>query len=520
MLKYSKNNVIISKPWRAINRRLSLESLRRFSRKERDGNEYDVILLGSSIPTLCLGTAISHSLHNQKPENPPRILLLTGKTTPLEHFTSPHPPSNSICLLNRDSREFLRSVDMQYLLNPKYMNTVREMHIDFGGIGDVLRVDPSYIQFSPLKHICNVLGGRGRGGGSGEMPPETPAMPFGQAIQSAHLISALLERIRAFGIINIEEHDGNMGIQEEKKSNVIVSEGEREFIGDVVICGEAHNYPIPPANTKSYQETSFSCTLQVESTPPPYFYQGYYKHSLVNLLPLWGNYLHMNLISPDNLATNTNANISPAQIMDIYEELRGDWPSGRELVTTDPENMGTMGTIGNMGNMGNMDSGIRSNRAWWMQVHNMVKERVIYMGEAAHVVHPHTFNNLNIGITDAALLANLLIKYIYKRYIYIYIYRSNWGAEDLWEEERRFKHEYERYSWANANTIGVLSHIAHETSALHSELLPHLQHKPFAFLRDLTLNIGNKWNPVRGDLGLLSLAAGAFMHPKTYNWII
>lgn len=123
------------------------------------------------------------------------------------------------------------------------------------------------------------------------------------------------------------------------------------------------------------------------------------------------------------------------------------------------------------------------------------------VGDAAHRVHPLAGQGLNLGFTDVAYLANVILK-------------AKREGQDIGSLEFTL-HEYERMSKANAYAvIATIEFVknAYGPKVAGSEGLGHL----LALGRNAVLDMIESSDLAKYNY--MQFASGSFTHPSTYEW--
>lgn len=158
----------------------------------------------------------------------------------------------------------------------------------------------------------------------------------------------------------------------------------------------------------------------------------------------------------------------------------------KRLTTLSPEDFAKALTSASDGKLGNisLESERFSYPLTMRFAQNSVKDRVVLVGDAAHTIHPLAGQGVNLGLLDAAAIAQVLTKSVDDK-------KQSHSINPHWLSQKSLK-EYER--WRKTEAAEMIAAM----EAIKQTFTP--QDAPIKFLRGMGMSIINQIKPVKNVL--------------------
>lgn len=366
--------------------------------------------------------------------------------------------------LSLASINFLKELGVWSLLNRDRLGSVRQMQVwEIGG--------NSFIKFN-----------------------DNPEHEIGCVVENNHLQAAIFERLRALGNVQLEVPNKITDIRNDTDNFATVVLKDEEKISARLVVGSdgANSFVKQKARISSTgwstNQQGIVCTVKTHY-PTATAWQRFLATGPLAVLPLWDEYssivwscesdFHHTLMQYDDkdFLKELNYNLSRKPLVDTPNFVFNN-NAAFDLPPTITE----------------ICNKRRSFPLSFQQANQYVAHRIALIGDAAHTVHPLAGQGLNLGLMDAAYLANTVIKNLRTG--------NDIGSRDLLRE-------YETASMnLNSSMIYGMELIkrSYETN----------EYNPIVYARNMATTVVNNLTPFKSLF--VDIANGKYFQPTEYEW--
>ncbi|MEH6579442.1 MAG: UbiH/UbiF/VisC/COQ6 family ubiquinone biosynthesis hydroxylase [Amphritea sp.] len=214
---------------------------------------------------------------------------------------------------------------------------------------------------------------------------------LGYIVENRVIQLALLERLKSFANIDLVCPANTVSIDYAPGSSIISLDDGRELVGKLLIAADGGMSRVRSAagigvHSWDYQQHALVASVITAYPQQDITWQQFTPTGPLAFLPLSGN--HASLVWYN----------TPAEVTRLM--ATADEPFMNELINTFPECLGQIDQLLLRGSFP-----LRRQHA-----QQYVKEGVALAGDAAHMIHPLAGQGVNIGLLDAAALAEVVLK--------------------------------------------------------------------------------------------------------------
>jgi len=373
-------------------------------------------------------------------------------------------PDQRVVSLTFSSARFLREMGVWDLLNKDRIGEIRQMQVwEAGGKGH-------------MKFNDN---------------PETKLL--GYTIENKHLIAALHHRLKELGNCELEfpQKITNFSVEPNSWARLTL-EKKGDITARLAIGSDGPNSIVKkkagiPSWGWSSDQFGIVCTIKT-SYPTRTAWQRFMTTGPIAILPLWDEYCsivwscepslheHLMKLPEEEFVNELNNALSRNSFLDTPNFVfnRADFEHPPVVLQICNKRM--------------------SFPLRFQQANRYVDNRVALIGDAAHNVHPLAGQGLNLGLTDAAILANTIVKNLK-------------AGLDIGDVNLLQDYEY-KAKVINYAFMGIMESLKRSYEANDFD--------PFIFARNISTAILNNLNPVKSFI--VQFANGYLFHPEKYEW--
>jgi len=421
------------------------------------------MFIGGGVAGGALACAVAHFRYFSKDDK--KIILLDPSEPPsLDRFHDKKTiPDQRVVSLSLASVDFLKELGVWSLLNRDRIGVINQMQVwEIGG--------NSFIKFN-----------------------DNPANEIGYVLELSHLQAALFERLRSLENVKIETNKIT-DLRNEPGSFATVTLNDEEKISARLVVGSDGINSIVKRKSK-ISSTGWSCLQQgiVCTVKTPYrnttAWQRFLSTGPLAVLPLWDEFSSI-VWSCEHTLFNSLMQCSDEEFLKElnYQLTRKPYYDTPNLVLGANSGFDLPPVITEICNKR------RSFPLSMAQANQFVAPRVALIGDAAHNIHPLAGQGLNLGLTDAAYLSNVIVKNLRTG--------NDIGNQDLLKE-------YEASSMnLNSTMMYSLEYI--------KRMYESNDNGPAVFLRNIATGAINNLTPMKSLF--VDAANGKYSQPIDYEW--
>jgi len=423
-----------------------------------------LIKLGGGVAGGALACALAHYRYFSKEDK--KIILLDPSEPPsLSKFQDKNViPDQRVVSLSLSSVNFLKEIGVWSLLNRDRIGVINQMQVwEIGG--------NSFIKFN-----------------------DNPANEIGYVVETIHLQAALFERLKQLENVKVEVPNKITDLRNEPGSFATVILNDEEKISARLVVGSDGTNSIVKKKSK-IGSTGWSCLQQgiVCTVKTPYHnttaWQRFLSTGPLAVLPLWDEYSSIVWSCENSL----HSSLQQYSDEDFLRELNYQL-NRRPIYDTPNLILNSNATFDLPPVITEICNKRRSFPLNMAQANQFVAPRVALIGDAAHNIHPLAGQGLNLGLTDAAYLANNIVKNL----------RS---GNDIGNQD--FLKEYEVASMnLNSSMMYGLEFI--------KRMYENNENSPSVFLRNIATATINNATPIKSLF--IDAANGKYSQPADYEW--
>jgi len=425
---------------------------------------YDIVISGGGPAGAALACALGHYRYFSKEDQ--KIVILDPQEPPsLEKFSDKNRlPEHRVVSLSMASVQFLKEMGVWSLLNRERIGSIHQMQVwEAGG--------NSFIKFN-----------------------ENPTNEIGYVVETAHLQAAIFERIRALGNVKIESPNKITDLRNEGNDFATVILGDEEKVAARLVVGSDGQNSLVKKKSKigsigwSSLQHGIVCTVKTNFRNTT-AWQRFLSTGPLAVLPLWDEYSSIVWSCESDLYTY----LMQANDEDFLKELNYNL-TRRPLYNTPNLVFSSKATFDLPPPITEVCNKRLSFPLSMGQANQFVAPRVALVGDAAHNIHPLAGQGLNLGLTDAAYLANVIVKNLKSG--------NDIGSQD-------HLREYEGQSMSlNSTMMYGLEFIKRFYEANDNGVSVNL--------RNLATSTINNFGPMKS--WFIDAANGKYSQPSDYEW--
>ena len=373
-------------------------------------------------------------------------------------------PDQRVVSLSLSSVNFLKELGVWSLLNRERIGTIRQMQVwEAGG--------NSFIKFN-----------------------DDPSKEIGYVVETAHLEAALFDRLKALDNVQLELSNKITDFRNEKNTFSTLTLNDQDKVSARLVVGSDGVNSIVKRKAKisstgwSSHQHGIVCTVKTHY-PNSTAWQRFLSTGPLAVLPLWDEYSSI-VWSCENDLHHTLMQLNEQDFLNElnYGLTRKALLNTQNIVFSSNSGFDIPPIITEVVNKR------RSFILGMQQANRYVGERVALIGDAAHNIHPLAGQGLNLGLVDAAYLANVIVRNIK--------IGNDIGSEDLLRE-------YETASM-NLNTSMMYS-----LEFIKRSYEMNTSNTAITF-RNLATTVINNISPMKALF--IDSANGKYFQPSDYEW--
>lgn len=323
---------------------------------------------------------------------------------------------------------------------------------------------------------------------------ENPSKELGYAVEAIHLQSALYERIQNLENIKLEIPNKITDIKKENSNFAkVILDDEAKVLAKLVVGSDGQSSIVKKiakigSTGWNPHQHAVICTIKT-----PYrnttAWQRFLSTGSLSILPLWDEYSSVIW----NCENDMHQVLMKASDQDFLKELNYNLTRKSEVSTPN--------IVFNRNAGFDLPPAItevcnerKSFPLRMQQSNKYVAQRIALIGDSAHVLHPLAGQGINMGLTDASYLANVIIKNLRAG--------NDIGNIDLLKE-------YETAS-INLNTA-MLYGVEFAKRSYESN-----EYSPLVFARNFAVSAINNFSPIKSLF--IDIANGKYFQPTDYEW--
>jgi ubiquinone biosynthesis UbiH/UbiF/VisC/COQ6 family hydroxylase len=370
--------------------------------------ETEVTIVGGGVTGFSLASALCKSSYFQENNKNKKIIIIDNQPQTLNdsHFkySADRIPDLRVVTLTPSSVRFLKSINHWNMLDKKLIKDIKHMqiyesigssymHIDNSDIKSLAVLNSFFPSINDMIHENNLC----------------YTVEINNLLNGfVHLNELNKEFIDFYKLnlskdeISIENNEGYVNLFLHKEQKVIRS---KLLVASDGVKSTIRNKLNLPTYGFDYNETGLVCTFRGNKSSV-IAYQRFMHNGIFALLPLYDNLYSIVCSMPVNINENISK-LSDEEFLAFVNRLLND-PSQIDFSHLDRL------IFSNKFSHPPIMNEIVSKRVQFpltlQYAKNSVSDNVVLIGDASHVIHPMAGQGLNLGLSDSAVLADILIR--------------------------------------------------------------------------------------------------------------